>query len=55
MTAQTTLGNVRQGVAFQFEQGGPVFVRCRGGFRLGRGGPLFRTIPKTQPVFLYNV
>lgn len=49
---ETILGKVRVGVSFAFVPNGPVFVKVRGGFRPGRGGQLFASIPKSQPVWL---
>lgn len=51
---QTTFNKLRSGCAFQFEIDGPVFVRCRGGFRLGCGGQLHACRP-SQIVFTYSV
>jgi hypothetical protein len=51
---------LKVGQAFQFEPNGAVFVRVRGGFRPGRGGPLYNTLAEGLPmtlveVFLYGV
>lgn len=35
------LQNIKRGTAFIFKVGGTVYIRCHGGFRAGRGGPLF--------------
>lgn len=45
--------NLRQGAVFVFERGGPVFVRCRGGFRPGCGGPLYTPENPAVRVFIY--
>lgn len=37
---------LKQGQAFTFEPDGAVFVRCRGGYRLGCGGPLLTAYSK---------
>lgn len=36
-----TYKQLKVGQAFTFEPNGAVFIRCRGGFRPGRGGPLY--------------
>ena len=43
--------NLTQGSTFQLEVAGDVFVRCHGGFRSGRGGPLIK-LAGTQPVYI---
>lgn len=48
-----TLKNIKVGEAFQTRQNGPVYVKCRGGFRLGCGGELQSCDPKMQ-VIKYN-
>lgn len=35
-----SLKKMKVGQAFQFYGDGVVFIRCRGGYRNGRGGPL---------------
>lgn len=47
------LSKVKIGEAFQFEPEGPVFVKCRGGFRPGNGGQLHACAPQ-QPVIPYQ-
>ncbi len=39
---KTTFSNIKAGEAFQFAKDGPVFVKCRGGYRPGCGGELMR-------------
>jgi hypothetical protein len=41
----TIFSKLRIGDAFQFEANGPVWVKCRGGFRPGRGGQLHACAP----------
>ena len=50
MSAPISYRQLRAGDQFALYMDGPVFVRCRGGFRPGRGGPLHRLVP-TQPVY----
>lgn len=51
-SAPLAFRRLRLGDAFQFETGGPVWVRARGGFRPGRGGQLHACTPHT-PVIRY--
>jgi hypothetical protein len=47
--------DLRAGQAFTFyDEEGVVYVRCRGGFRSARGGPLCKNPPSYQIVFLYQ-
>ena len=39
------LNNVKIGTPFQFSPMGQTYVRCRGGYRPGRGGPLVTHSP----------
>lgn len=48
-----TYKQLKTGQAFRFTVDGAVFVRCRGGFRPGCGGYLYKIEPNT-PVFLYQ-
>lgn len=45
---------LKQGDAFTFMRGGVVYVRCRGGYRLGCGGELVKFNFARMPVFLYR-
>lgn len=54
MMIPKTLQKLRIGEAFQFKTDGVVFVRCRGGFRPGCGGPLYAMPHKTLTVILYG-
>jgi len=47
------LNKLKMGDCFIFEIGGPVFIKCRGGFRLGTGGQLHACKP-TQAVYPCN-
>jgi len=40
--------------AFSFLEGGNVYIRCRGGYRPGYGGPLVRFNFADCPVYLYK-
>ena len=42
------LATLPVGTAFTFDPDGLVYVRCRGGFRLGRGSKLYYIQPGTQ-------
>lgn len=42
---KTQYKNLKLNDCFQFDSTGDVFVRCRGGFRSGRGGELHKTFP----------
>ena len=42
---QVEFKKLKIGTAFQFETNGPVWVKCRGGFRPGRGGQLHACSP----------
>ena len=46
--------NLKLGQAFQFMPGPMcgVYVRCRGGYRIGRGGPLQKFNFPDMPVYL---
>jgi hypothetical protein len=46
------LSSLKMGDAFTFEINGPVFVKCRGGFRAGCGGQLHACRP-FQLVYRY--
>ena len=46
--------NLKQGQGFTFFDGGMVYVRCRGGIREGRGGPLIRFSGLDYAVKLYG-
>lgn len=41
---------LRSGRAFRFESGGPVYVKCRGGFRPGCGGQLHACAPHVSVI-----
>ncbi len=45
---------LKVGQAFMFCEYGAVFVRCRGGFRHGQGGPMYVAIGD-ETVYLYGV
>lgn len=45
---------LKQLQAFQFNEQGAVYIRCRGGFRYGCGGPLIKFNFPDMPVFLYQ-
>jgi hypothetical protein len=45
---------LKKGQAFTFMRGGVVYVRCRGGYREGRGGELIKFNYPQMPVFLYR-
>jgi hypothetical protein len=49
----TRLSDLRKGDAFQFNKDGPVWIKSRGGWRLGLGGPLHTCAPHT-PVIRYT-
>lgn len=36
----TRLSDIKIGQCFQHDINGPVYIKCRGGYRLARGGPL---------------
>lgn len=46
--------NLKVGQAFQFLDGGSVYIRCQGGYRPGCGGPLIRFKFAEMPVYLYQ-
>ena len=46
--------NLRVGDAFRFLSDGAVYVRCRGGYRPGCGGPLVKFNYPGCPVFRYG-
>jgi hypothetical protein len=45
---------LRLGQAFSFLQDGAIYVRCRSGYRQGRGGPVVRFNYQDCPVFLWG-
>lgn len=45
MSKRIFLTKLRLGDAFVFSPEGAVYVRCRGGYRPGRGGPLVKIDP----------
>lgn len=45
---------LKQLQAFRFNDCGEVYIRCRGGFRCGRGGPLIKFNFPEMPVILYH-
>ena len=45
--------HLKCGQAFRFYETGAVYVRCRGGYRLGTGGPLTKFKFTAMPVILY--
>ena len=49
----TRLTSLKVGTAFQFQHGGIVFVRCRGGYRRATGGHL-QLIDPLWMVFPYS-
>lgn len=49
----TPLSKLRAGDLFIFDIDGPVFIKCRGGFRPARGGQLHACRPD-QPVYRYS-
>lgn len=51
----TTYKQLKQGQAFQFDPEGAVFIRCRGGFRPGRGGDLIKFLGWDGDVYLWGV
>jgi len=42
---QVLLAKIKTGEAFQFSKTGPVFIKCRGGYRPGCGGELMKSNP----------
>lgn len=48
-----TYKQLKVGQTFQFAKDGAVFIRCRGGFRHGCGGPLYSAVG-TESVILYT-
>lgn len=52
------LSRLKVGDAFTFSTGdAPIYVRCKGGYRPGRGGPLvkFSADQKVMKYFLENI
>lgn len=52
-----TYARLRVGDTFQWTETGEVYIRCRGGFRAGRGGPLYSLglASPFLPVILYRI
>lgn len=50
---QTTFRKIKCGHSFKFDIDGPVFVKCRGGFRHGLGGQLHACQPRVS-VYSFN-
>lgn len=48
-----TYNKLKVGQAFMFEPNSAVFVRVRGGFRPGKGGPLYAAVG-TETVYLWG-
>jgi hypothetical protein len=46
--------DLKMNAAFQFIEGGDVYVRCRGGYRPGCGGPLVKFNYPDCPVFIWG-
>lgn len=46
--------DLKQGECFSFSDGDLIYIRCRGGFRLGRGSELYRPMDKNCIVIKYN-
>lgn len=46
--------DLKCGQSFQFLQSGDVYIRCRGGYRPGCGGPLIKFNFPDMPVLRYE-
>lgn len=53
--SQARFQDLKIGDVFQFLLDGDVYVRSRGGYRPGRGGPLVRFRFPSMPVIRYGV